>query len=212
MFICLFLIKYHGITHHDDDFIMGAMAAQVTSLMSIFSAVYSMHRSKKTPELRVTGLCAGNSPMTCELPTQGDSNAENISFWWCHHASEQQQNPRHSISYKLRGNNIISRFCIFISSPHYMVGLAQDCGISYANTQEILQSCAKPSISSPPMRSLCCPIPVYQRVKSFLPAPVISPERQTCVDGDKLSEKMACSSWWNLGKIQHSKANIGNTS
>ena len=27
-------------------------------------------RSKKTSELRVTGLCAGNSPVTCEFPAQ----------------------------------------------------------------------------------------------------------------------------------------------
>ena len=33
-------------------------------------------RSKKTPKLRVTGLCAGNSPETCEFPAQMASNAE----------------------------------------------------------------------------------------------------------------------------------------
>ena len=35
-------------------------------------------RSKKTSKLRVTGLCAGNSPVP--------SYAENISIWWRHHA------------------------------------------------------------------------------------------------------------------------------
>ena len=34
---------------------------------------YSRRRSKKTSKLRVTGLCAGNSPV---------SNAENVSIWW----------------------------------------------------------------------------------------------------------------------------------
>ena len=36
-------------------------------------------RSEKTSKLRVTGLCAGNSPaqMAC--------NAENVSIWWRHH-------------------------------------------------------------------------------------------------------------------------------
>ena len=43
------------------------------------------HRSKKTPELRVTGLCAGNSPGTGEFPAQMASNAENVSIWWRHH-------------------------------------------------------------------------------------------------------------------------------
>ena len=43
-------------------------------------------RSKKTSKLRVTGLCAGNSPVTGEFPAQMASKAENISIWWRHHA------------------------------------------------------------------------------------------------------------------------------
>ena len=44
-------------------------------------------RSKKTSKLRVTSLCAGNSPGpgTGEFPTQIASNAENVSIWWRHH-------------------------------------------------------------------------------------------------------------------------------
>ena len=37
-------------------------------------------RSKKTSKLRVTGLCAGNSPVTGEFPAQMASNAENVSI------------------------------------------------------------------------------------------------------------------------------------
>ena len=44
-------------------------------------------RSKKTSELRVTGLCAGNSPVTSEFPAQKASNVENVSIWWRHHES-----------------------------------------------------------------------------------------------------------------------------
>ena len=44
-------------------------------------------RSKKTPKLRVIGLCAGNSPVTGEFPAQRASNAENVSIWWRHHVS-----------------------------------------------------------------------------------------------------------------------------
>ena len=44
-------------------------------------------RTKKTSKLRVTGLCAGNSPVTGEFPTQMASNAENIFIWWRHHVS-----------------------------------------------------------------------------------------------------------------------------
>ena len=42
-------------------------------------------RSKKISKLRVTGLCAGNSPETSEFPAQMASNAENVSIWWRHH-------------------------------------------------------------------------------------------------------------------------------
>ena len=42
-------------------------------------------RSKKTSELRVTGLCVGNSPWTGEFPAQMASIAENVSIWWRHH-------------------------------------------------------------------------------------------------------------------------------
>ena len=45
-------------------------------------------RSKETSKLRVTGLCAGNSPLTGEFTTQRASNAENISIWWRHHDEE----------------------------------------------------------------------------------------------------------------------------
>ena len=37
-------------------------------------------RSKKTSKLRVTGLCAGNSPVTGEFPAQMASNAEMFPF------------------------------------------------------------------------------------------------------------------------------------
>ena len=42
-------------------------------------------KSKKTLKLRVTGLCAGNSPVTGELSAQRAINADNVSIWWRHH-------------------------------------------------------------------------------------------------------------------------------
>ena len=45
-------------------------------------------KSKKTSKLRVTGLCAGNSPGTGEFPAQMASYAENVSIWWRHHANK----------------------------------------------------------------------------------------------------------------------------
>ena len=43
-------------------------------------------RSKKTSNLRVTGLCEGNPPVTGEFPAQKASNAEYVSISWRHHA------------------------------------------------------------------------------------------------------------------------------
>ena len=45
--------------------------------------------SKKTSKFRVTGLCAGISPVTGELPTQRARNAENVSIWWRHHVHDK---------------------------------------------------------------------------------------------------------------------------
>ena len=44
-------------------------------------------RSKKTPKLRVTGLCAGKSAVTAEFPAQMACNAESVSIWWRHHVT-----------------------------------------------------------------------------------------------------------------------------
>ena len=54
-------------------------------------------RSKKTSKLRVTGLCAGNSPGTGEFPAKMASYAKNISIWWRHH-----------------GHNMIATCCVFV--------------------------------------------------------------------------------------------------
>ena len=62
---------------------MVAMASQITSLKIVYSAVYSRTDKKKPSKLRVTGLYAGNSPVTGEFSAQKASNAENI--WWRHH-------------------------------------------------------------------------------------------------------------------------------
>ena len=42
---------------------------------------------KKTSNLRVTGLCKGNSPVTGEFPAQRVSNGENVFIWWRHHGA-----------------------------------------------------------------------------------------------------------------------------
>ena len=44
-------------------------------------------RSEKISKLRVTGLCAGNSPGTGVFPAQMASNVENVSISWRHHGN-----------------------------------------------------------------------------------------------------------------------------
>ena len=46
-------------------------------------------RWTKTPKLRATGLCAGNSPRTGEFPAQMVNNAKNVCIWWRHHELKQ---------------------------------------------------------------------------------------------------------------------------
>ena len=64
---------------------MGAIASQITSLTIVFSTVYVDTDKKKTSKLRVTGLCAGNSPEAGEFPAQMASDTEDVSIWWSHH-------------------------------------------------------------------------------------------------------------------------------
>ena len=54
------------------------------------------HRSKKTSKLRVTGLCAWNSPGTGEFPAQMASNSENVSIWWRHHVQKGEDTKFHN--------------------------------------------------------------------------------------------------------------------
>ena len=44
-------------------------------------------RSKKTLNLRVSGLVAGISPVTVEFPARMTSYAEKVSIWWRHHVA-----------------------------------------------------------------------------------------------------------------------------
>ena len=73
--------------NHYSDVMMGTIASQITSLTIVLLNQLFRRRSKKTSKLRVTGLCAGNSPATGEFPAQMASNAENVSISWRHHGS-----------------------------------------------------------------------------------------------------------------------------
>ena len=68
------LSHHRGRVTHYNDVIMGTIASQITSLTCLLNGLFR-RRSKKTSKLRVTGLCAGNSPGTGEFPAQTASNA-----------------------------------------------------------------------------------------------------------------------------------------
>ena len=65
---------------------MSAIASQITGVYICLRRRLFRSRSKKASKLHVTGLYEGNSPVTGEFTIQRASNAENISFWWRHHA------------------------------------------------------------------------------------------------------------------------------
>ena len=56
------------------------MVSQITSLTIVYSAIYSGTDQSKQSELRFTGLCGGNSPVTGEFPAQRASNGEMFPF------------------------------------------------------------------------------------------------------------------------------------
>ena len=71
--------RYPVRSWHYSDVMMGAMATQSPASL-LFTPPFIQAQMKKTSKLRVTGLCAGNSPETGELPAQMANYAENVSF------------------------------------------------------------------------------------------------------------------------------------
>ena len=72
-------------------------------------------KSKKRSKLRVTGLCAGNSPGTGEFSAQMASYAENVSISWRHHEclgfySLNGRTPDRKISWNLEATRFRSSF------------------------------------------------------------------------------------------------------
>ena len=63
---------------------MSAMASQITSLMIVYSSIYSGSEQRNIM-FHVTSLCEGNSLVTGEFPAQRASYVENVFIWWCHY-------------------------------------------------------------------------------------------------------------------------------
>ena len=65
------------------------MASHITSLMIVYSTVYSGTDQRKHHSSASVAFV--NSPVTGEFPAQRASNAENVSIWWRHHGVIQMQ-------------------------------------------------------------------------------------------------------------------------
>ena len=81
----------------------------------------SRRRSKKTSKLRVTGLCAGNSPVTGEFPAQMANNAEHVSIWWRHrviHPLNVMYASIPSMVYNQARSSAYDRLCNSLSISH----------------------------------------------------------------------------------------------
>ena len=74
---------------HYNDVTMSAMASQSTNPTIVYSSVYRGTDRKKPSKAPRRGFCAGSSPVSCEVPAQRASNAENVSIWWRHHVYQQ---------------------------------------------------------------------------------------------------------------------------
>ena len=80
-------LERHKVWFHYNDVIMNTISSQITSPAIVYQTVRSgPDQRKHQSSIRVTGLCAGNSPGTGEFPIQMASNAANVSIWWRHHA------------------------------------------------------------------------------------------------------------------------------
>ena len=101
------LISYtgrrNGIIHYNS-VIICAMASQIVSNVAQLLAEAQIMR-------RVTGLCAGNSPVTGEFPAQKASTAEILPIWWRHH--ETRGNDRFQ-DFNIRPFRLI---CNIVSTP-----------------------------------------------------------------------------------------------
>ena len=80
------------------------------------------HRSKKTAKLRVTGLCAGNSPVTGEFPAQMASNAEIFSIWWRHHVGNRSHSSHRLGIFTTR---VLDDRVIILGNSYHVNGLVQ---------------------------------------------------------------------------------------
>ena len=83
------LTSMHKIVWHYSDVIMSLKSPASREFTRPFR-----RRSRKTPKLRVTGLCQRNSPVTGFFPAH-PSNAQNVSICLRHHAVPNHRATKH---------------------------------------------------------------------------------------------------------------------
>ena len=67
---------------------MGTMASQITTLIIVYSTVYSGADQRKHQSSALLAFVRGIHRGPVNFPAQMASNAENVSIWWRHHDSE----------------------------------------------------------------------------------------------------------------------------
>ena len=131
-------------------------------------------RSKKTSKLRVTVLCAGNSPGTGEFPAQRDSYVENVSIWWRHH----DNHPSNllflyqiffwltQIFFSLQATSVqvnrapFSRSCAPRNTNVFRRWWQTSSGLTFPSTKETLKKMAKVSFIKQHVSSQWCHISI----------------------------------------------------
>ena len=71
-------------TVHNSDVIMGMMASQITSLVIVYSTVYSGANGRKHQSSASLAFVRGIHRWPVNFP-QKASNVANVSIWWRHH-------------------------------------------------------------------------------------------------------------------------------
>ena len=94
------------------------MASQITGVSNIHPTVYS-GADRRTPKLRVTGLCEENSPVR-KFSEERANNSENVSIWWRHHGNKFQCNLNRNLYIFIQENtfeNVVGKMAGISSRP-----------------------------------------------------------------------------------------------
>ena len=149
------ITAYHKLVYHYGDVKMDAVASQITSLIIVYSIVYSdadqrKHQSSASLAF-VRGIHRGpvNSPHKWPV-TRKMFPFDDVIMW--HNnvpglGSSQMPRFGSSLAYcVINSRCMISTVRCNIFVLYYIDDLVQDCSKSIANALELLQSCSKPSI------------------------------------------------------------------